>query len=142
MALTSITLVPTTTFGTATGNYDGSSTTFYSDKQKGDGYYGYTDGLHTAAIYLTNFIGKITLQGTLAKDPVEADWFNISLGAGGVASTVSTTGLVSQTIVDDIEYTEATTNQISYNFVGNLVWIRVKVEDFTAGTIRKIIYNY
>lgn len=142
MALQSITLVPTTTFGTPTGNYDGSSTTFYSNKTKGSGYYGYTDGLHTIAFYLTNFIGKITVQGSLAKDPGDNDWFNVSLGSGGVTSTVSTTGLVSETIVNEIVYTEATTNQKTYNFIGNIVWVRVEVEDFSAGTIRKIIYNY
>jgi len=124
MALQSITLVPTTTHGTATGNYDGSSTYFYSDKQKGDGYYGYTDGLHTVAYYYTSFIGEITIQGTLAKDPGDNDWFDITTtilyGDGSTAQT----------------------DQVFFNFTGNFTWVRAKVTEFTAGTIRKIIYNY
>ena len=124
MALTSITLVPTTTFGTASGNYDGSSTTFYSDKQKGDGYYGYTDGLHTVAYYMTNFVGNITMQATLAKDPTEADWFDIT------------------TTASVYDGSTALTDQEFYNFTGNFVWVRAKISDFTAGTIRKIVFNY
>ena len=124
MALTSITLVPTTTFGTATGNYDGSSTTFYSDKQKGDGYYGYTDGLHTVAYYLTNFVGKIVMQGTLSKDPTDTDWVDID----------STTSVYDGSTL--------LTDQVAYNFIGNFVWVRTKVTFFTAGTIRKIVFNY
>ena len=32
-----------------------------SDKVRGDLFYGYTDGLHTIAFYLSGFIGKIYL---------------------------------------------------------------------------------
>ena len=124
MALQSITLVPTTTFGTATDNYDGSSTSFSSDKQKGDGYYGYTDGLHTVAYYLTNFVGEITMQATLAKDPTEADWFD-------VANTSA-----------NYDGSTALTDQVAYNFTGNFVWVRASITNFTAGTIRKIVFNY
>ena len=46
-ATTTVTLLTTTTFGTSAGNYDGSSATFDSDKVKGDGYYGFADGVHT-----------------------------------------------------------------------------------------------
>ena len=57
MPATSATLISTTTNGTPTGNYDGSSIAFYSDEVKGDGYYGYTDGLHTVAYFLNAFVG-------------------------------------------------------------------------------------
>lgn len=124
MALTSITLVASTSFGTASGNYDGSSTTFYSDKQKGDGYYGYTDGLHTVAYYFTNFVGNVVVQATLAKDPVDADWFDVD------------------TTTNAYDGSTALTDQVAYNFTGNFVWVRAKITDFTAGTIRKIVFNY
>jgi len=124
MALQSITLVPTTTFGTATGNYDGNSSTFYSDKQKGDGYYGYTDGLHTVAYYLSNFVGEITMQATLSKSPSDNDWFDVD------NTTNSYDGSTAQTL------------QEAYNFTGNFVWVRAKITNFTDGTIRKIVFNY
>lgn len=43
------------------------------------GWYGIPDGLHTLAIYLDNFIGRITIEGTLASNPTECDWFPIKL---------------------------------------------------------------
>lgn len=43
------------------------------------GWYGIPDGLHTIAIYLDNFIGRIFVEGTLASNPSECDWFPIKL---------------------------------------------------------------
>ena len=37
-----------------------------SDKVRGDSFYGFTDGLHTIAFYLSAFIGKVYLEGTLS----------------------------------------------------------------------------
>ena len=64
-------------YGAASGPYDGSSTTFSSDQLKGNGYYGYTDGLHTVSYKLTNFVGYIYFQATLLQNPTDSDWFNI-----------------------------------------------------------------
>ena len=52
-----VTLIPSTSHGTPTGNYNGSDTSFFSDKTESDGYFGYTDGLHTIAAFPNNFIG-------------------------------------------------------------------------------------
>lgn len=46
---------------------------------KAAGYYGSGLNLYTLAYYLTNFSGRIYLQGSLAFDPKEDDWFNINL---------------------------------------------------------------
>jgi hypothetical protein len=46
---------------------------------KGDSYFGYTDGVHTAQITYTNFTGGVGIQGTLSLDPQEEDWFWINL---------------------------------------------------------------
>lgn len=43
------------------------------------GWYGIPDGLHTMAIYLDNFIGRIFVEGTLVSNPSECDWFPIKL---------------------------------------------------------------
>lgn len=121
MAKKTVTLIPSTAYGSAVGNYDGSSLSFASDKHKGDGYYGYADGSHTVAIFPTSLEATIQIQATLATDPAEADWFDVSGAVLGDDSTVQNT---------------ATT----FTFTGNFVWIRSKVTNFEAGTITKVQY--
>lgn len=99
---------------------------FVSDKVKGDGYFGGSDGFHTVA-YNTNryFIGTVTMQATLVSEPVETDWFNITN--------------------TDQAYTEfdvrVNPNVDLFNFTGNFVWVRgtVRIE---AGTVMAVQYNH
>lgn len=111
-----------------------------SDPVKGDGYYGRSDGLHTVQITLTGFIGKIELQGTLAVHPVDEDWFTVELGTG--AQSIDTTGLLREQNITFVEYIEPTTNTKTYNFIGNYVWIRARVSDWTDGTVNSIKINH
>lgn len=48
-------------------------------KIKGDSFMGYSDGIHTVQFNFQNFTGGIGVQGTLALDPVEEDWFWIRM---------------------------------------------------------------
>lgn len=118
--LTSITIVPTTSFGNPTGNYDGLAPTFSSDKHKGDGWYGMSDGVHTVQINTTNFIGDIKIQATLVTAPIETDW----------ADTTA------QIIGDGVTQV---TNKHMLNFTGNYVWVRASISNFIAGSIDQII---
>lgn len=118
-ATTSTTLLVTTSFGTSVGNYDGSSTSFNSDKVKGDGYYGFSDGVHTVQTRVSSFVGTLKVQGTLVKDPANTDWVDIDNIVIGDGST-------------------AITNSFFNNFTGNFVWIRIAVSDFTAGNINNV----
>ena len=118
-ATTSITLLPTTTFGTSAGNYDGSSAAFNGDKVKGDGYYGFSDGVHIVQTRVTSLVATVKIQGTLVKDPADTDWVDI-------ASVVTTDG------------STAITESYFNNFTGNFVWIRIAVSEFTAGSINNI----
>ena len=118
-ATTSTTLLVTTSFGTSAGNYDGSSTSFNSDKVKGDGYYGFSDGVHTVQTRVSSFVGTLKVQGTLIKDPANTDWVDIDNIVIGDGST-------------------AITNSFFNNFTGNFVWIRIAVSDFTAGNINNV----
>tara|TARA_B100000242_G_scaffold183280_1_gene131610 strand:- start:1959 stop:2327 length:369 start_codon:yes stop_codon:yes gene_type:complete len=118
-----VTLIPTTSHGTPVGNYDGTSTSFFSDKSESDGYYGYTDGLHTIAAFPNAFVGTIKFQGSLATDPGDSDWVDIpgiTIGDGATATSTA----------------------VTHNFTGNFVWVRAKVESFTAGSITKVQFNY
>lgn len=109
-------------------------------KLKGDGYYGRSDGLHTVQIDLTGFIGTVQMQGTLAVDPAEPDWFAIELGTGTMS--VDTTGALTEQNITSITYTESTSNVKSYNFTGNYVWVRAKVSNWTDGTVNSIKLNH
>lgn len=87
-------------------------------KYKGDGYYGRSDGLHSVQYTYNGFTGTIIIQGTLAVEPVEADWFDVH--------TYSASNETSSKIA---------------SFTGNYVWIRAKVS-YTDGTISSITLNH
>ena len=42
------------------------------DAVPGDSYYGFTDGIHTVAIYGQGLSGRVKIQGTLASNPTDA----------------------------------------------------------------------
>tara|TARA_Y100001970_G_C14032086_1_gene749185 strand:- start:259 stop:873 length:615 start_codon:yes stop_codon:yes gene_type:complete len=103
-----------------TESSDGSTTVtldhtgFVTDKAKGDGYFSQPDGVHTVAYQVVNlgdstddFNGTIKMQGSLATTPTEDDWFDIS----GTSYT-----------------SDQSTTNVSFNFTGNFVWVRAKVE--------------
>jgi hypothetical protein len=92
-----------------------------SDPYKGAGYYGFGFGLHTVSYQISNFIGNIRMQATLAATPDETDWFDVD-----------------ETMLDCVS---STTISPIYNFTGNFVWVRAVVY-YTTGTVNKITYNY
>jgi hypothetical protein len=105
--------------------------TYYTEKVKGDGYYG-GQGLNTVTYVpwyegpggqhvINNFIGDVIIEASLATDPLEGDWFPIS-------STATT--------FDTLYHVNT-----FYNFTGNFVWIRAKV-DISAGVLTSILYNH
>lgn len=113
---------------------------YNSNRIKGDGYFGGSDGFHTVQLQVTNFIGKVQVQGTLSTSPAEADWFTVKLGVNSF--TVDTTGLVSESSISSVDYTQASTDIKSYNFSGNYVWLRAKVSNWTQGAVNSISINY
>ena len=119
---------------------DSANTVITGDKFKGDGYYGRSDGLHTVQVDLVGFIGKVAMQGTLATNPVEADWFTLVLDSG--KQSVDTTGLVATQSVTSVEYTSVITNTKNYNFTGNYVWVRAYVSNWTDGTVNSVKLNH
>lgn len=119
---------------------DGGSLDHYSEKLKGDGYYGRSDGLHTVQFNLSEFVGKLSIQGTLSVNPTDEDWFFANLGTGSMS--VDTTGLLSEEHLPQIEYLSETTNSKLYNFTGNYVWVRAVVSNWSAGSINSIKLNH
>jgi len=99
---------------------------YLSDKVRGSGYYGTTDGFHTISYTATpEFIGTITTQASLATDPQSTDWFTVS-----------------DTTVNYTEFDSRTTSTVDYyNFSGNFVWVRGKIE-IAEGAVQVIHYNH
>ncbi len=44
---------------------------------RGAGWYGPTNGLHTVAIKVQNFTGRVSVQATIATNPITSDWFTV-----------------------------------------------------------------
>jgi len=122
MKTTTVQLLPTTTNGTPSGNYDGSSTDWNGVRQAAANYYGGIGGLQTVAFYLLNFQGNIKIQATLDTDPVGDDnWFDVYQFDNNNVPT---------------------SENFSVNIDGNFTWLRARVEDFAAGTITKLTASY
>lgn len=98
------------------------STFSYGEKKKGAGYHKNSDGVHTAAYQVENFIGTIKLQATLELYPGNDDWFDISGTEFGGDSSIFVSAIDSVT------------------FTGKFVWIRAAY-NLQNGTITEIRYN-
>jgi len=133
-----------TTTNTVAVNYPNTATTaliYNSERIKGDGYFGGSDGLHTVFWSVSEFIGTLEVQATLASEPVEADWTTVKLTEPSNNFTIDTTGLVTATGVGSTRYTTVTTTSKSYNFTGNFVWLRGRISEFTQGVMNSININ-
>lgn len=121
---------------------------YSSDKVKADGYYGQTDGVHTVSVSVANFVGRIHIEGSLATDPGEGDWFPIYLTSGNSYREYpinSTAPTGSNNLGDTV--TEA------WTFRANVLWLRARVDRSAInpppssysssqhGTLTKILLN-
>jgi len=119
MTTTTTTILSETTFGQSSGNYDGSSQDWVSDAQTAAEYYRGYGGLQTVIFSVTDFVGRIILEATLDTDNNSAIWFATSV------------------------YEPITPTDIHpVSIAGNFTWMRVRVEDFTAGTIDSVTITY
>ena len=118
---------------------DSSIQSHTGEKYKGDGYYGRSDGLHTVQLDLNGFLGNVEMQGTLAINPTEDDWFSVRLGSG---QTIDTTGKLVSATTTKLEYSDNKTSSDTYNFTGNYVWVRVLITNWTDGTVNSIRLNH
>ena len=122
MKTTTLQLLPTTTYGTPSGNYDGSSQDWSGNRQQAANYYGGFGDLQTIAFYLSSFQGIIKIEATLDSDPTQdSQWFRVY----------------------EADYTDsAESRNFSTNITGNFTWIRANVEQFSAGTITQVVLSY
>jgi hypothetical protein len=108
-------------YGTASGNYDGSSQDFVSNALPAANYYGGQGSLQTIIFRLTNFSGIITIEATLNDAQDSAPWFDV------------------------YEYDAASSAVTDYhpaNVTGNFVWLRARVQNFDSGEINFVTVSY
>ena len=76
---------------------------------RADSFYGNTDGLHTISVNVTDFVGRLYIEGTLVMNPEENDWFPINLTSGSMykqypANTAYPTGNTGDTGADGFTF--------------------------------------
>jgi hypothetical protein len=120
-AYTTQTLVTNVTYGTPSGNYDGSSQDWLTDAVPAANYYGGQGSLQTIIYRLQGFVGTIRIEATLNDSQISAPWFEVATYGDG--STVET-------------------GTIPVNITGNFTWLRAQIIGFDAGTIQSISVNY
>lgn len=118
---TTQTLLATTVYGQASGNYDGSSQLFYGNAVPAANYYAGNGSIQTIFYNLSAFVGTITIQATLNDLPDQAQWFDISERGDGITPD---TGFTSSTVT------------------GNFSWLRARVAGFDGGTITAVTAVY
>lgn len=115
-------------------------------KQKGAGFSNTIGCNHTVSISVANFIGRVYIEGSLASDPTDGDWFPIKLVGG----------------LDYVQFPRNPTNPtgagggdtsvLAFSFSGNYIWLRARVnrdylkpfpqEPQLVGAVRYILLNF
>jgi len=113
----------------------GSTMNLTTDKVEGDSYYGYTDGIHTIAVSYNAYKGRLFIQGTLALEPTDADYFNIQVQGGLPASQ----GGYKQFPVSG---TDGFTGVEAYTVEGNFTYLRVKMDRSYLGDGTTYLTDY
>lgn len=108
--------------GVPSGNYDGSSLDFVTDPIMASGYYQGYGSVMTVRINVSGFRGTIVAEGSLSDYVDNAIYFRYEDDA--FIATSPETGI------------------FVMNIIGNLVWCRFAISDFTAGTINSITVTY
>ena len=77
----------------------------------------YSDSTHfqTAAIAMTNFKGRVSIEASIKAHPTESDWFPVSLN-GQLYLDYPVTGVGSETSTK------------AFNFRGRFVWMRARID--------------
>lgn len=88
---------------------------------RGDASYGQGDGLHTVSARVTNFIGRLYIEATLASQPSETDWFPVFLTSGANYYQFPQSNL-------DTNTSERATITVGFSFRVNAMFLRARVD--------------
>jgi hypothetical protein len=120
--MTTQTIISTTVYGQANGNYDGSSQDWISNAVTAANYYRGQGSVQTVLFSVTGFEGIMHLEATLDSNPDSAAWFETF--AYGDGSSIPLSDYHPESIQ------------------GNFVWMRVRVAGFAGGTINTVTITY
>jgi hypothetical protein len=121
MSATVQTMLSNVVYGTASGNYDGSSQDFVSDAVPAASYYAGYGALQTVTYRVIGFTGTITIEATLNDNRDTAVWVDVNTYGDG-SSTY--------------------TDYHPVNVTGNFVWFRARVQNFDSGEIQFVTVTY
>lgn len=97
------------------------------------GYYGVTSGRHTIAITLNNFVGRISVQASLANNPTENDWFDIKFCDSGLDYIEFTDSQVYNPLQNAMVAEQGSTGTFAETVIGNFTYLRVCISrDYIA----------
>ena len=91
------------------------SVVFVSDPVRVDQWYTSNSHIVTAAISMTDFKGRVSIEASIKWRPTEEDWFPVFLGDRLYLDFPECCG-------------DHKTSTISYNFKGRFVWLRTRVD--------------
>jgi len=86
------------------------------EPRKGNAWFGSFNPIHTVQITISKYIGTITLEASLAKNPKEDDWFPIWLN------------IERPELIFDAPLNEGITDTFIFNIEGNFLWFRAKFD--------------
>ena len=127
---------------------DGAALDFTGSPVKADGYYGFSDGMHTVSFHLNDFRGRIYIEATLVDTEANitsTDWFPIQMQVDQdyIQHPIDAGSLLGGG-------TNGDTTVEAFTFTGNFVYLRAKVvrtyiagppDISTVGTVNKILLN-
>lgn len=124
---TTLILLPQTAYQNP-GN--GAPYTVTGNSQPAAAYYLGNQDLQTVTYSLTQCVGNIVIEATLATQPTSSDWFKVfELEANTNAPANSAPQIAS--------------NSVGYtNIEGNFVYVRAKIENFSNGGVNFVKVSY
>ena len=94
---------------------------YVGDAIRSAGWYGYTQCVQTISIFLSNFTGRIFIEGTLSNDPYQTtEWFPIMLNGSDYLE------FPENPIANNSVY-DGDTGVYGYTFKTNVLYIRARV---------------
>lgn len=94
------------------------------DPYKASGWYNFNECVHTISISLSNFVGRIYIEGSISNDPTTNDWFSLNINGteyleypiGGIPLNQSGSNVYG-----------GLTGTFGYTFQSNIIWIRARI---------------
>lgn len=104
--------------------------TVVGEKRPAAAFYLGNKDLQTVNISTAALSGNVVIEASLATSPTEEDWFDVYQLTANVNAMNNTAPKL------------ASTTSVGVNIEGNFVWLRAKIEDFSAGGLQYAKVSY